>query len=270
MSLFKNLFKNPIKGITRAVASGGLSIVSPKIGKLVDPLAKLYVSPQVALAALSGGASLPLTGGGGSAMSLNIGGLLGNIGGILGGSSNKYISNVGQFAGLASQFIPQASSRIPSAPPGIGGGGGVMVSNNPVRSSGANLTQEVFNAGLKVLNRIGISYPATAGGFARVLKRSISSMASLARRTPTGTIVSLLAGLGLTAYESTLLVAWHAQRKKGRRMNPANSKALRRAARRIKGFHRLCQHTDLIRTGSRARYRSTGRCKTCRKSPCSC
>lgn len=32
-----------------------------------------------------------------------------------------------------------------------------------------------------------------------------------------------------------------------RRMNPANSKALRRAARRIESFHRLCQTTDRLR-----------------------
>lgn len=42
-----------------------------------------------------------------------------------------------------------------------------------------------------------------------------------------------------------------------RRMNPANAKALRRAARRIRGFHRLCGHADLLKSRSK---------RPCRKS----
>lgn len=57
--------------------------------------------------------------------------------------------------------------------------------------------------------------------------------------------------------------------KRHRRMNPANSKALRRAARRIKSFHRMCGTIDLLKSrGRRTSYRS--RCGTCRKSPCRC
>jgi len=53
-----------------------------------------------------------------------------------------------------------------------------------------------------------------------------------------------------------------------RRMNPANSKALRRSVRRIKSFHRMCQSTDVLKSrGRRAPSRS---CGTCRKSPCRC
>lgn len=37
-----------------------------------------------------------------------------------------------------------------------------------------------------------------------------------------------------------------------RRMNPANSKALRRATRRIKSFHRLCGDADIIKTRRRS------------------
>lgn len=36
-----------------------------------------------------------------------------------------------------------------------------------------------------------------------------------------------------------------------RRMNPANSKALRRAQRRLKSFHRLCVHTDALKPRKR-------------------
>lgn len=55
--------------------------------------------------------------------------------------------------------------------------------------------------------------------------------------------------------------------RKRRRMNPANSKALRRAARRIKGFHRMCGHIDLLKT--RGRHRAPS-CGTCKRSPCRC
>lgn len=37
-----------------------------------------------------------------------------------------------------------------------------------------------------------------------------------------------------------------------RRMNPANSKALRRAQRRLKSFHRLCADSDVLKTRRRS------------------
>lgn len=61
------------------------------------------------------------------------------------------------------------------------------------------------------------------------------------------------------------LLGYKATRKR-RRLNPANAKALRRAARRIKSFHRLCGHTDLIKT----RRRTFASCGTCKRSPCRC
>lgn len=68
------------------------------------------------------------------------------------------------------------------------------------------------------------------------------------------------------------LMVWRATHKR-RRMNVANTKALRRSVRRLKGFdrlsHRVSSQLSRVahrRGGSRAR----GRCLTCRKSPCSC
>jgi hypothetical protein len=57
---------------------------------------------------------------------------------------------------------------------------------------------------------------------------------------------------------------------KRRRMNPANSRALRRSLRRLHSFDRLCHRVQgqLHRSGGRSRARS--RCARCRKSPCSC
>lgn len=74
--------------------------------------------------------------------------------------------------------------------------------------------------------------------------------------------------LGITVAELATLITTSNARKR-RRMNPANSKALRRAARRIKSFHRLCTHTDVLRSRGRSRA-SVARCVTCRKSPCRC
>lgn len=59
---------------------------------------------------------------------------------------------------------------------------------------------------------------------------------------------------------------------KNRRMNVANTRALGRSLRRLKGFERLSHRVtaQLGRAAGRGRRRSVGRCSTCRKSPCSC
>jgi len=204
-------------------------------------------------------------------MALNIGNLLGNLGGIVGrvgGGSNPYLSGLGGALTIASSFVPtQAAVRRPSTP-GTPAPRSTVPMIRPSTAVTRGLTQEIFNAGNKVLARLGISYNASPGGFTSALRRSLGSIASLARRTPAGTIVNILLGLGLTALEANMLTAWYAQRKKGRRMNPANSRALRRAARRIRSFHKLCTHTDVLKTRSRSIGR--GRCGSCRKSPCAC
>lgn len=58
---------------------------------------------------------------------------------------------------------------------------------------------------------------------------------------------------------------------KRRRMNPSNSRALRRSLRRLKSFDRLCGRVQgqLSRTAGRRRT-IVRRCGTCRKSPCAC
>lgn len=57
---------------------------------------------------------------------------------------------------------------------------------------------------------------------------------------------------------------------KRRRMNVANTKALRRSMRRLKGFHRLSNRVEQQLSRSAGRRRSRTRCGTCRKSPCVC
>ena len=60
---------------------------------------------------------------------------------------------------------------------------------------------------------------------------------------------------------------------KRRRMNVANTRALRKSIRRLRGFEKLSHRVtaQLASVASRGRHRrSSGRCGTCRKSPCRC
>lgn len=286
--IFKKVAK-PILKITKPV-TGPVLAQAPKIGTLIKKQlptslkgAQAFVTTVQTVDAFTSlgapkGLSLAKAGllygvkqQGVDPMALNIGNILGTIGGVIGknnASGNSFVSGLGGALTIASAFVPQRAAATPvvrkTAPVPMRPGGNVSVLPRAV----SGLTQEIFNAGTKVLGRLGIPFTSTAGSFSSALRRSLGSIASLARRTPAGTIVSILAGLGLTALEANMLAAWYAQRKKGRRMNPANSRALRRAARRIKSFHRLCTHTDVLKT--RGRSRSVGRCGSCRKSPCSC
>ena len=67
------------------------------------------------------------------------------------------------------------------------------------------------------------------------------------------------------------LAVWKTTHK-SRRMNVANTVALRRSVRRLKGFDRLSHRVSaqLSRVGGARRRSSSRRCGTCRKSPCSC
>lgn len=267
MSFFKSIskvFSNPVRAIA-AVSTFGATELLRKVPVIGMPLASLNeqvlsVGAQFVANKFipSFGAVAPQPTQGADAMAFNLPGFLGNVSNAFGNSGSSYISNIGLATGIASQFFPQPSSRsLPSINP-TAGGSMMMVSNNlPAIRSGTTLTKEIWDAGSKILGRLGIPVRPSASSFSSALKRTLSSIASLARRTPSGTIVSLLIGLGLTAMEANLLTVWHVQKKKRRRMNVCNSKALRRAGRRIKGFHKLCQHLDIKKTVHRAAPRYT-------------
>ena len=67
------------------------------------------------------------------------------------------------------------------------------------------------------------------------------------------------------------LFVWKSTHK-SRRMNPANTKALRRSLRRLKSFDRLSSRvsSQLSRAGGSRRRGRRSSCSTCRKSPCMC
>ena len=255
--IVKNITKNPIKAASGAVLTGGISLVSPQVAKAVAPITSTLYNPQL----LPVAASIAT---GGAPMGFNVGQFLGGVSGILGQSQIGSLQTLGQVAGLGAQF---ASFEQPTAYP-VGNQQNLPVPAQPRGT--VTMTKEIFDALNKMLGKLGIQ-PRSVSAFMSAAKRALGAIAAFARRTPAGTIVSVLIGLGLTAYEANLLTAWYSQKKKRRRMNPANSKALRRAARRIRSFHRLCQHTDVIKTHRSRRVISYGRrCGTCRKNPCAC
>lgn len=224
-----------VSGLSPGIIAGGIS------GKITPTSLSSFASTN------------PVAGLGVKPMALNVGGLLGSIGGILGQtnqSGNAYVNALSTGLNLAGSIIPVASR-----PPQVMSAPSVSVSNSTamvaVAAGTRGLTQEIFNAGAKVLNRLGVPFKGTTASFSTALKRSLSTIASLARRTPAGTMVGLLTGLGLTAMEAYVLTSWQAQRRKHRRMNPANSHALRRSVRRIKAFHKLCGDADVIKPRKR-------------------
>lgn len=260
VKIVSNVIRNPVSAIPKAVVSGGASLVSPQISKALDPLTATLYNPQLLPVAASVAGGVP--------MGFNIGGFLGGVGNILSGSQVPVFQNLGQIAGsIAPSFLGERppSGAVPQP--------GMPVPIQP--SGGQTITKEVFDAAQKLLARLGIA-PRSMGAWFRAVDRVMRSIAALARKTPAGTIVSLLIGLGLTALETNLLVTWWATKrlKKRRRMNAANAKALRRAARRIRSFHRLCQLTDVVKTRAPRRGRIRGRtivlCPTCRANPCRC
>lgn len=276
MGFFKNIFKKPnIARIATAVSTFGTSEAVRAVAKAANVkvvtqaaniYSKVYSAGTAAVAdRYTGGAYSAVVAatqnrptnlvqqpvqGGVQPMGLNLGGILGQVSGIFGGSQNPYFQTVSNIAGLASSFTQQQAFR-PNAGP-------MMVSNQstnnlpaviPSGPGRSALTKDIFDAGAKILARLGINLTTvTNASVTSALKRALGSIASLARRTPSGTIVSILLGLGLTVMESNTLVAWYAQKKKHRRMNICNAKALRRAGRRIRSFHKLCQHLDLKKT----------------------
>jgi len=255
-TLLKYASQGPVLGPINFVAASTAPKIAPYI-QLASTVASVAVNPT------------GLTGA--SKMALNIGGLLGALGGVLGGSNatqNPYVSGLSGVLQLAGSAIKAPSPKAPA--PGraiITTPGAAMVISGAATKG---LTKEIFTAGAKVLGRLGIPYKASTGSFSSALKRALGSIASLARRVPSGTMVSILAGLGLTAMEAYMLAAWYSQKKRVRRMNPANSRALRRATRRIKSFHKLCQHTDIIKTHRRSSPSFARKCVRCRKNPCDC
>jgi len=210
-------------------------------------------------------------------MGIDLGGIFGGASAILGGiSSGNYLGALQGATqlggGIASAFAPTPSYATPMSY------GPIYQPQQPVYQPAPSYPQaqpvmSTFPVGAAVMTRMAaITAPILAkiavklGLRARPsLNRAMDLIRKGAKLLQSPEAVA--AALGVTVAELATLITTSNARKR-RRMNPANSKALRRAARRIKSFHKLCTHTDVLKNRGR---RSIGRsCGTCKKSPCRC
>lgn len=243
--------------LATAIATGGASVVAPKVFKPVENVVGQLYNPQTALSALQ------LASPGGRAMDLAT--LLGGVNAVsnlqkvtsavtpsLGGVANLVTAG----ASLAGTFLPKTTPMAPTqmaaAPkmlPALG---------TTAAAVGRRFAQKFPNLAAQIQKFRNLGYNKVTRGY----------LWNLLKRFGPEFIISV--GILSAAAVTELMMAGPGRR----RMNPANPKALRRAARRIKGFHRMCSHVDLLKSRGRSRthtvYAGPQRCNTCRKSPCRC
>lgn len=194
-------------------------------------------------------------------MSLNIPQLLSGIGGAIGGINlgavAPYTSTLGNLltagGNIAAAFTPPAVGQTVQAyapvysPPAVVAAPAPVYQATPVGLPIAAAAGAIARITLPVLSKISAKL-----GLRRILSLD-RAMAMIRKMGKLITDPSAIAvALGITTAELATLITASTHRKR-RRMNPANGHALRRAARRIKSFHRLCTHTDLLKTRSKPR-----------------
>jgi hypothetical protein len=200
---------------------------------------------------------------------IDLGGIFGGVATALGGiSSGSYLTALQGAAQLGSSFASHSTPSYAMPSYGI-----VPYSPPPIYQQQAPVQAQPVGA-FAVAGRAIATL--TAPILAKIaVKLGLRSRPSLTRamdmvRKAAKLLTSpeaVAAALGITVGELATLITTSNARKR-RRMNPANSKALRRAARRIKSFHRLCTHTDVLK--NRSRRSAVSRCGTCKKAPCRC
>lgn len=226
---------NPAK-LTTAIGTGGLSVVAPKLTKPVTTAVQnTLFNPQLAMKVLSvtpagkvgnlvAGASLPNVGG--SSMGINIGNLLGGVasgfGSLLGGGTpSQALNSFAQFLpSTTSTPFPGSQSPNPYALP-------TMAAGTAVARAGAVVGRSFFNKFPNLAT--GIQAWRNAG---KQITRA--KLYSLMKRFGPDFLIS--GGILTAAAVSELMMAGPGTR----RMNAANSKALRRSLRRLESFDRLC------------------------------
>lgn len=250
----KKIFKKvgssaPKIGLT--VASGGTNLLLEQIpgGKGITEtfekalfptgLSDVVETAQFATAVLSG---QPQPGGptGGQPMAGNI---LGGIGGLL-GQLGGFGGTVGAVAGLGSSFLSgflpaggpklQQMQAFPQAQP-------VMAGVPAIAAAGA----AAMTAARAILAKLSQLYGKN------ITLRAAMIIIRRLGKTLVGP-VAVATAMGLTIGELGILLTENAiQGSSGRRMNIGNVKALRRAHRRIRGFHKLCGDNDQLRSPRR-------------------
>lgn len=190
---------------------------------------------------------------GGQPMALNIGGILSGVGGLFGGvSAQPYVQGVGQIiSALAPAFTPAQNYGPVYSPTVIPLPQARQVSAMaPIIGAGASAVARMtapilFRISSTLGRRVSLTHAIT-------IIRKMGKM--LMNPVAIGT------ALGISLSELATLITAHSS-KKSRRMNPANGKALRRAAHRIKGFHKMCGTIDLLKSRGRRHTRAVTYCK---------
>jgi hypothetical protein len=185
------------------------------------------------------------------------------------------------------------TSLIPSALSDVFGSGSNAISGGS-NVGGLDTGTSPFPVNYPTVPEYGTPYPQAqpvmgtapmiiAGGRALALRfpSLFASLTVLSQRFGTRISVERLWGMFKTfgpgiaaligAEALQELMVYHSVHKR-RRMNVANTKALRRSVRRLKGFDRLAHRvsSQLARVGGTRRRPASRRCGTCRHSPCTC
>jgi len=228
----------------KAVATGGISVVAPKlIPKPVNTVLNAVTRAQfptslkqVASTGLAVATRNPAlftqSVQGVQPMALNIGGILGQVGQVFGGNQNPIFQGVSNVANLASAFIPQPAMIRPplSTAPGVAG------AMRAVPMIGRKFFEKFPN--------LATAIQALRNRGANVTRAKLFSL--LKRFGPD---ILITGGILTAAAVSELMMAGPGHR----RMNPGNAKALRRSLRRLESFHKLCVRADKFRSSGRRR-----------------
>lgn len=233
----------------KAVATGGLSIVAPRlipapISQALDVVAKVQFPTTfrqisdigVAAATRNPALLLPVApaNAGGPPMALNIGGILGQVGTIFGGSQNPFFQGISNVAGLGSSILTSAQAQVPGMP--------VPVPIKPVLPAAARVGAMIGRNFFNRFPNLGLAIQNFRNMGRRVTRQQLWSL--LKRFGPD---VLIAGGILSAAAISELMIAGPGRR----RMNPGNAKALRRSLRRLEAFHRLCVRADSFRRPAR-------------------
>lgn len=196
-------------------------------------------------------------------MGLDLGSILGTVGNLFGGvSANPFVQGAGQILqSVAPAFTPAAAYGPVYSPAAVP----MVMPSRPGLAASRNL----ITAGSMVASMVApilFKIASTLGRRNISLSGAVNVVRKMSKIFTSPEAIAVY--LGITISELASLITSHAAKKR-RHMNPANGKALRRAARRIKGFHRMCGTIDLLKTRGRGRSRSSY-CGTCHKNPCRC
>lgn len=222
--------------LTTAIVTGGASVVAPKVFKPVTTAVQntlynpatlgkvLATTPAGRVSSLVAGGSLPNVGG--SSMGLNLGNLLGGVasgfGSLLGGGTPSTALN--SFA----QFLPSTTgTSFPGAQ-----------APNPYALPTMAAGTAIARAGAVVGRRFFDKFPNLATGIQmwRNQGKKITRARLYSMMKRFGPDFLITGGILTAAAVSELMMAGPGTR----RMNAANSKALRRSLRRLESFDKLC------------------------------